>query len=1079
MAGVFIDIPGIGNIEAKNAATESTLRELVNAIKGMQGGAGGGGGGGKQGKDLKDFGKGLLGANKSNKAFTKGMDDSNKQSKEYQKQMKDSGEGVEQFGEKAESAGEKAAGLAGSLVGLGLKATDLIDTFASMGNSLNSAAQAMRSIPVVGGVLSNVFGAVVGAAQSQVQAYQELTSIGASFGGDLQEMTKAASATGMTITDFAKVVSNNKDAMMLLGGTTEQGAKRFAELGQSMRQSGLNDELMRMGYSTEQINNGMASYVRIMGQTGGLQGKTTAEIAAGSARYLKEMDGLAKLTGQSREEKEKEREALMKDAQLRASMAGMDADAQEQMMTMIQSFPQEQQAAIKDMIATGQVTSEEALKLNAMMPGAAAQIMGFGRTLQAGGKISKEQMALTMDSAIMEAKENEIRYKQQGMFNQEMQSTYLGMSNLARREVGGMAKAFGEQAETAGKVNLAETLTKTQERLSQLSNTFLNFLAQSGLIDSLSVAIEGLASFVMAVAVPVFSALTAGINSLIPLVIDYVIPAFQVLGEWIQNGLIPIFTDIGAILKDTIGPVFQGTGDVMRDYLQPALYAVSDFIRSNLEPVLNALGLVVGTLALKVLPGLVAAYAKQLIGMLLANKPMLILAMAVGGVAWLMKKFGVDLSLIGDGFKLLKSFIQTLGNNLIGVYYTIMDKITPGDKYKKLLEENAAAEKKNIDDRKQLLTDMENKRKANLDKQAAREKKIAVEAKTRNEKFDAERKAREEKILETKEEAAAADVNMSTPEAMAKSFRDQLLGITKPAAGGGGAAAPMSYGTPISVKPGLGGMAAAFESGKAGSSAIGWDSTGGTSYGKYQIAAKTGTMDKFMEHLKKTNPEAFERLSKSGPSDAGKDGAFAQEWKKLASEGKLQQSEHEFIKATHFDKGVGGLKDQNLKGMLEKSKALQEVMWSTSVQHGGGGASGIFNKVYKEGMTEEDLIKSIYAERGTRFGSSTAQVRGSVQGRFAQEQQMALGMVGQPGSTNMASIQEGYAASGDSTKQAGATSTATASALPAEKNPVELLATLNNKMDELIAVSRQSRDITDRQLSATRDMAGGDGLLAA
>ena len=51
MASVFIDIPGIGNVEAKNAATESTLRELVGIMKGIKkntggGGAGGGGGGG-------------------------------------------------------------------------------------------------------------------------------------------------------------------------------------------------------------------------------------------------------------------------------------------------------------------------------------------------------------------------------------------------------------------------------------------------------------------------------------------------------------------------------------------------------------------------------------------------------------------------------------------------------------------------------------------------------------------------------------------------------------------------------------------------------------------------------------------------------------------------------------------------------------------------------------------------------------------------------------------------------------------------------------------------------------------------
>jgi hypothetical protein len=195
----------------------------------------------------------------------------------------------------------------------------------------------------------------------------------------------------------------------------------------------------------------------------------------------------------------------------------------------------------------------------------------------------------------------------------------------------------------------------------------------------------------------------------------------------------------------------------------------------------------------------------------------------------------------------------------------------------------------------------------------------------------------------------------------------------------------------------LGSMAAQFESGSEGTSAVGHDSTGGTSYGKYQIASNTGTMDLFMKHLQKTNPEAFERLSKAGPAKAGKDGAFAQEWKKLAKEGKLQGSEHEFIKATHFDVGVEKIKDKKLQEMIKGSKALQEVMWSTSVQHGGGGAGSIFNKAYKEGMDEQALIKEIYAQRATRFGSSTPQVRASVQDRFRKEQQLALGMVGRPG----------------------------------------------------------------------------------
>lgn len=193
---------------------------------------------------------------------------------------------------------------------------------------------------------------------------------------------------------------------------------------------------------------------------------------------------------------------------------------------------------------------------------------------------------------------------------------------------------------------------------------------------------------------------------------------------------------------------------------------------------------------------------------------------------------------------------------------------------------------------------------------------------------------------------------------------------------------------------GLGGLSARYESGNKGSEAVGWDSTGGTSYGKYQIATRTGTMSRFMDYLKTEDPEAFERLQAAGPADTGKNGNFAKVWQQMAKEGKLGDHEHEFIKRTHYDPGLRAIKSDDLRGMIGKSSALQDVLWSTTVQHGGSRGAGIFDKVYKDGMSEDDLIKAIYAERGTRFGSSSASVRASVQNRFKDEQRNALAMIG-------------------------------------------------------------------------------------
>jgi hypothetical protein len=174
-------------------------------------------------------------------------------------------------------------------------------------------------------------------------------------------------------------------------------------------------------------------------------------------------------------------------------------------------------------------------------------------------------------------------------------------------------------------------------------------------------------------------------------------------------------------------------------------------------------------------------------------------------------------------------------------------------------------------------------------------------------------------------------------------------------------------------------------------------------------------------------------------------------------------------------------------------------MWSTSVQHGGGGASGIFNKVFKEGMTEEDLIKAIYAERGTKFKSSTAQVRSSVQNRFAQEQQLALGMIGQPGTaaTEAVALHGGGSGRASATPTAAAAQTAMAPPAPpqappqapspapsqappqTQETPITLLASLNTKMETLIALNRRANDTRDSQLRAAKASAGEVTVFAA
>lgn len=202
----------------------------------------------------------------------------------------------------------------------------------------------------------------------------------------------------------------------------------------------------------------------------------------------------------------------------------------------------------------------------------------------------------------------------------------------------------------------------------------------------------------------------------------------------------------------------------------------------------------------------------------------------------------------------------------------------------------------------------------------------------------------------------------------------------------------------------LGKISEKYESnGKPG--AIGQDRTGGFSYGSYQIATKTGTFDNYMSFLNKRYPEYHTELVNAGGASGATSGTdeFKSKFKELANQEDFAFSQHDFIQATHHDPAVRKIKASTGIDICDGThcNGLQDAVWSTSVQHGPGGARKIFDRALARTgksateVTDRELIIAIYDERadnnGTKyFGRSTPGVRKSVVNRFNQEKQDAL-----------------------------------------------------------------------------------------
>lgn len=181
----------------------------------------------------------------------------------------------------------------------------------------------------------------------------------------------------------------------------------------------------------------------------------------------------------------------------------------------------------------------------------------------------------------------------------------------------------------------------------------------------------------------------------------------------------------------------------------------------------------------------------------------------------------------------------------------------------------------------------------------------------------------------------------------------------------------------------FGRVAEKYESGGRGVSTVstGHNDPGGVSYGKHQLASNTGTMQAF---LNSSEGEAY-REEFAGMR-AGSD-EFSAKYREVASrdaEG-FAEAQQSFIARTHYDPVANYAATQ---GMNTESEAIQEALYSQSVQHSGEGNRKIIDDAMSRvgpDASESEVIDALYDARGdyaSQFVSSSA-----ARDRYARERE--------------------------------------------------------------------------------------------
>jgi septal ring factor EnvC (AmiA/AmiB activator) len=1010
MAEVTGDLGG-QPIQLNNAATEATLRQLLAAMTVIANNTGKDKAAqAKSQKELEAELKRLAAAaKKTNKEAEKQADNLKKSTKE----LDENTEAVDKNTKKLEDFGKSLQKGSAALQYLGSQAmsaatgmTNMLSALSNAGNSLSGAAAVFGQLPIVGGVLGTMFGAVAGAAEKTYEAFKKSASVGANFGGSITEMIDSATGAGLTFDQFSGIIAKTGKDLALLGGDSEAGARRLAALGKEIKGSPIARELNRLGYSTEAINEGMATYAGQLAKTGSLQGMTNSQLVASTGAYLKDLDALTKLTGKNKKELEDERNARLKDAQFRFIMSKMDVDSQKNLQNLMDTIPKEHQEGMKEIIATGTATSEAGKAALAFLPESSRNMMQLNAQIRTTGKMGAQQTAVIADAYQNEAKriaKTDVAGNMAQFGTDAQKQFYIGLSDAAAREkTYGQVQAEATKAAEERKKKESELKDKGldpanmeayKNKIAETSNEFTKFLANSGLLDIMMVAFEDLVDIVKTYVIPGFNWLVANFDT----VID------------VAKGVVVGFLAYKAVMAAL------------------ALKTIAQTVWTGLT-LIPLKGMVAGLI------GVVATlspFALIVIGVVAAVTAAVLAFRALYKAGW---DVGTVFEAVGD------KLYDVLVLNMQEMFLAIRSFLPSGmggisKEQEKLARENIAKERQDLKQR-ELARDA-----ARADKRAARGiKDDEVEATTAsttatNEStissrkaerqrerelsaVEAAAKAKEKETQAVKDAANAANasesktpgVDLSSPQAMYDSMvkrqKGETAGATNqpgatsvagPATNQPGATSVAGGGASSSATgTGLGFIAEKYESAGRGSGTVGWDKMGGTSYGKKQISSKTGAMTDYLKFLEKSGKgDVAKELRDSGiEKDTGStSGKAVDVWKKLAASGKLGDSEGEFLKTQSYDAGMKGIKDQDLKTRIENSKALQEMMYSTAVQHGPGGAMSIMNSVFKKGMTDEQLVKAVYKERGTKFGGSTANVQAGVAKRFANEEQDIMGLL--------------------------------------------------------------------------------------
>jgi len=306
MAKTTVEILG-GELDGtvlNNIASEATMRELLAAIKSESKSPGGGGGGGSS-------------------------------------KTKNPAKNLDVMSKLANGLGNQIGNVIGAVGSMGAMLLTGNTKMSSYTKTLND--QVIAKLPIVGGLLGGLGGII----SDSIEVFEDWneslktgTQTGATFGNSILRASKAATDAAMDIDSYMKMISSNSSVMLNLGKTVTEGAERFSKISRLLNRDGgkATQTLRQMGMNARNVNEGLISYIDIMG--GGLlrDKRSDADVADSYEKFQLNIMRLTSLTGKSVKKLEEEMAVATKDVVFKMALQKLDEKERSKLLNTLANY---------------------------------------------------------------------------------------------------------------------------------------------------------------------------------------------------------------------------------------------------------------------------------------------------------------------------------------------------------------------------------------------------------------------------------------------------------------------------------------------------------------------------------------------------------------------------------------------------------------------------------------------------------------------------------------------------------------------------------------------------------------------